>query len=97
MDKFCVNCLETGCPLGLKFSGKEDNVLNLIIYEDDEKILFYNLQEKRIFLITPKDGLREICFQETIRLIDTIPQKEPDWKRVQILNLAKELGFFGIN
>ena len=71
-------------------------ILNLIIYEDENKVLFYNIQEKRIFIIRTKEGLKEIGFQEAIREIDIIPVKKPEWKRLQILKLAKELGFFGL-
>ena len=53
--------------------------------------------EKRIFEIETGKGLRELCFQEAVREIDTIPTEAPEWKRLQILKLAKELGFFGIN
>ena len=55
----------------------------------------YNLAEKKIFKIKQGVGLREIDFKEAIREIDIIPEKEPSWKRLQILKLAKELGIFG--
>ncbi len=97
MDESCSYCSETGCPFGHKTYEKDECVFNLIIYEDEFKILFYNLPEKRIFKIQAGKGLEEIGFQEAIREIDTIPTKKPEWKRVQILRLAKELGFFGIN
>ena len=96
MDKLCAYCREECCPFGSNFTNNDECILNLIIYEDEEKVLFYNVSEKRIFKIEQGNGLREIGFQEVIREIDIIPQKEPSWKRVQILRLAKDLGFFGV-
>ena len=97
MDKMCGFCLKSGCPFEQTFYAQGDCVFNLIIYENDEKVLFYNNLGKRIFEIERGKGLREICFQEAVREIDTIPTAAPEWKRLQILKLAKELGFFGIN
>ncbi len=97
MDKLCGFCLKSGCPFEQFFYAREACVFNVIIYENDEKVLFYNVHEKRIFEIKAGKGLREICFQEAVREIDTIPTETPEWKRLQILKLAKELGFFGIN
>lgn len=97
MDELCGFCLKLGCSFEQTSHAKEECIFNVIIYEDDEKVLFYNIPEKRIFKIQTRKGLREICFQEAIREIDTIPLKKPEWKRLQILRLAKELGFFGIN
>lgn len=97
MDELCGFCLKLGCPFVQTSHVEEECIFNVIIYEDDEKVLFYNIPEKRIFKIETGKGLREICFQEAIREIDTIPLKKPEWKRLQILKLAKELGFFGIN
>lgn len=97
MDETCNFCLKSGCPFGQNFLEKEECVFNLIIYEDDFKILFFNLPEKRLFKIQTGKGIRELNFKEMIREIDTIPRQKPEWKRVQILKLAKELGFFGIN
>ena len=97
MDKICAFCLDEDCPFGRKTKDIDTCVLNVIIYEDESRVLFYNLPEKRIFKIKNGEGFKEIEFQEAIREIDTIPSKEPEWKRVQILKLAGELGFFGIN
>ncbi|MCR4881341.1 MAG: hypothetical protein K6A44_05250 [bacterium] len=97
MNKTNGFCLQSGCPFGHASKMEEDCVFNIIIYEDDDKVLFYNVPEKRIFIIKSGKGFAEIGFQEAIREIDIIPQREPEWKRVQILKLAKELGFFGIN
>ena len=97
MDEWCSFCLKSGCPFEQTTYKTQECIFNVIIYEDDEKVLFYNVSEKRIFKIASGKGLREIGFQEMIREIDTIPSKEPQWKRMQILKLAKELGFFGIN
>lgn len=97
MDKINGASRQLGCPSGGDFPEDEDSILNIIIYEDDTKVLFYNVKEKRIFIIKAGKGFWEIGFQEAIREIDIIPQKEPEWKRIQILRLARELGFFGIN
>lgn len=97
MDELCSFCLKSGCPFEQTSYNTEECVFNVIIYEDEKKVLFYNIPEKRIFKIEAKKGLKELGFREAIREIDTIPSKEPEWKRVQILKLAKELGFFGIN
>ena len=96
MDKICAFCRENVCPYEHDMLENDGCILNLIIYEDENKVLFYNLSEKRIFIIRAKDGLKEIDFQEAIREIDIIPVKKPEWKRLQILKLAKELGFFGL-
>jgi len=96
MDKICAFCHESVCPYGQNTCEDDGCILNLIIYEDENKVLFYNLSEKRIFIIRTGKGLKEIEFQEAIREIDIIPLKKPEWKRLQILKLAKELGFFGI-
>jgi len=72
-----------------------DCIFNVVVYEGKEKILLYNLPEKRIYIIKKEKGLKEIDFKEAIREIDTIPEKAPAWKRLQILSLAKELGIFG--
>ena len=96
MDKICAFCHENVCPYGQTNCEDDGCILNLIIYEDENKVLFYNLSEKRIFIIRAGKGLKEIEFQEAIREIDIIPLKKPEWKRFQILKLAKELGFFGI-
>ena len=96
MDKICAFCRENVCPYEHDMLENDRCILNLIIYEDENKVLFYNIQEKRIFIIRAKDGLKEIGFQEAIREIDIIPIKKPEWKRLQILKLAKELGFFGL-
>ena len=97
MEKMCAFCRDLCCPFEEKLSDKDDCIFNLIIYEDKEKVLFYNVPEKRIFKIVTGEGLREITFYEAIREIDIIPSKKPDWKRVQILKLASELGFFGVH
>ena len=97
MNELCSFCLKSGCPFEQTSYSKEECIFNVIIYENDDKVLFYNIPEKRIFIIQKGKGLREISFQEAIREIDTIPTKEPEWKRIQILKLAKELGFLGIN
>ena len=72
-------------------------VFNLIIHENENRILFYNFPEKRIFKIEMGKGLIEIDFRDAIREIDIIPTKDSSWKRCKILQLAKDLGFFGIN
>ena len=97
MEKLCDFCLKSGCLFEQLFYTKEVCVFNVIIYENEQKVIFYNIPEKRIFEIESGKGLREICFQEAVREIDTIPTEAPEWKRLQILKLAKELGFFGIN
>ena len=97
MDETCIFCLKSGCPFGLTFHEKNESGFNVIIYEDDVKILFDNMPEKRMFKIQSGKGIVELDFKEIVREIDIIPQKNPKWKRVQILKLAKELGFFGIN
>ena len=94
MEKKCAYCAEFACPLDGDRE-VENCIFNLIIYENYQKILFYNLSEKRIFKMAKKEGLKEINFQEAIREIDIIPEKEPNWKRKQILTLAKDLGIFG--
>ena len=97
MNELCGFCLNSGCLYEQASHEKEKCIFNVIIYEDDEKVLFYNIPEKRIFKIKTGNGLSEINFQEAIREIDIIPSQKPEWKRVQILKLAKELGFFGIS
>lgn len=79
------------------FMDDENCILNLVIFENNEKTLFYNLPEKRIFKIQRGKGLSELDFKEAIREIDIIPTKNADWKRAQILKLAKDLGFFGLS
>lgn len=90
-------CLHSGCLFEHDLNKSENLIFNIIIYEDDNKVLFYNIPEKRIFIIRSGRGFKEIDFEEAIREIDIIPHMEPQWKRVQILKLAKELGFFGIS
>ena len=94
MNKRCIYCAEQACIL-LEENSITNCVFNIVIYENEEKILMYNIPEKKIFKIKRGEGIKEIDFKEAIRQIDTIPEKEPDWKRLQILNLAKELGIFG--
>ena len=93
MEKISTYCANFDC----QNEEKDDFgcVFNVILYENQEKILMYNLAEKKIFKIKQGVGLREIDFKEAIREIDIIPEKEPSWKRVQILKLARELGIFG--
>lgn len=97
MDEMRAFYLDEGCFLAEKKQKTRQDIFNIIIYEDEQKVLFYNLPEKRIFKIQTGEGFKEIEFQEAIREIDIIPRKKPEWKRLQILKLAKDLGFFGIN
>lgn len=92
---FC--CAKNGCLNFKKCENISDCVFNLIIHEDEKRILFYNFPEKRIFKIQKQKGLVELDFRDAIREIDIIPSKNSSWKRCQILQLAKDLGFFGIN
>ena len=95
-EKLCGYC-DDYCPLREKLSEVKNCIFNLIIFENENKILFYNLPEKRIFKIENGKGLDEIDFKDAIREIDIIPEKNPEWKRAQILYLARELGLFGLN
>ena len=97
MEENCAFCRENGCLFGHEDYENNSCIFNIIIYEDENNVLFYNIPEKRIFKIQTGKGLCEIDFQQAIREIDIIPTKKPEWKRLQILKLAKELGFFGIN
>ena len=54
------------------------------------------ITKKEIFKIEMGKGLIEIDFRDAIREIDIIPTKDSSWKRCKILQLAKDLGFFGI-
>ena len=93
MEKISIYCTNFDCVS--EEDVQAESVFNIVLYENKEKILLYNLAEKKIFKISKKQGLREIDFKEAIREIDVIPEKEPSWKRLQILKLAKDLGIFG--
>ena len=95
-EDLCANCCRKNCPMKGEFTKKQGCIFNLIIFENENKVLFYNIPEKSIYLIERNKGIREITFKEAIREIDIIPTKKPDWKRFQILSLARDLGFFGI-
>jgi len=95
-ENLCCHCDGNFCAEHLKSENLKECIFNLIIYEDDYKILFYNFPEKQIFKIETGKGLQEIDFRTAIREIDIIPSKPPEWKKLQILKLAKDLGFFGI-
>ena len=95
-EDLCCNHGENVCNGQLSAKNLRECIFNLIIYEDDYKILFYNFPEKQIFKIERGKGLNEIDFRTAIREIDIIPSKPPEWKKIQILKLAKNLGFFGI-
>ena len=97
MERICDYCAGEHCHLQDNMDNDEICIFNLIIFENEIKTLFFNMAEKRIFLIEKNKGLREIDFKEAIREIDIIPTQKPEWKRLQILKLAKDLGFFGIN
>ena len=94
-EQECNFCGSFSCPVREDLEDATNCIFNLIIHENKEKILFYNLPEKRIFKIEGNRGLKEISFKEAIREIDIIPTKEPNWKKSQILKLAKDLGIFG--
>ena len=96
MDYFCAYCHEQFCSIKNKPSEIHGCIYNIIIHEDESKILLYNLPTKSIYKISNGSGMKEISFPEAIREIDIIPTKGAEWKRFQILNLAKDLGFFGI-
>lgn len=91
----CNFCDSFSCPVRERLDDATNCIFNLIIHESNEKILFYNLPEKRIFKIETNLGLKELSFKEAIREIDIIPTEKPDWKKAQILKLAKDLGIFG--
>ena len=95
-EHLCCNRDGDVCKEQLSQENLKECIFNLIIYEDDYKILFYNFPEKQIFKIEQGQGLMEIDFKTAIREIDIIPNKPPEWKKLQILKLAKDLGFFGI-
>lgn len=95
MEKAYCCCSNEYCQVYEDTSLLRNCIFNLIIFEDEKKILFYNFPEKRIFKIEIGKGLKEIEFKEAIREIDIIPQKSPEWKKSQILYIAKELGLFG--
>ena len=95
MEKKCAYCAENDCPLQENDEEAQDCIFNVVLYENDKKVLMYNLPEKRIYKIEKGRGLSEIDFKDAIREIDIIPEKNPSWKRLQILTLAKELGIFG--
>ena len=95
-EDLCCNHDENVYGEQLAAEHLKESIFNLIIYEDDYKILFYNHPEKQIFKIEQGKGLNEIDFRTAIREIDIIPTKSPEWKKAQILKLAKDLGFFGI-
>lgn len=96
MENFCAYCQKESCCGCWKSRELEGCIFNLTIYESNDKVLFYNIPNKSIYLVK-NQGIMEISFKEAIREIDIIPNKAPQWKRLQILNLAKDLGFFGIN
>ena len=96
LEDLCCNCNGDICKKQVKEEKLEECIFNLIIYEDDCKVLFYNFPEKKIYKIERGKGLHEIDFRTAIREIDIIPTKTPKWKKLQILKLAKDLGFFGI-
>lgn len=97
MEKLCAYCSKENCCSCCKNKDLKGCIFNLIIFESNDKILFYNIPNKSIYLVKNGKGIAEISFREAIREIDIIPSKAPQWKRLQILNLAKDLGFFGIN
>ncbi|MDD3593931.1 MAG: hypothetical protein PHX18_04820 [Candidatus Gastranaerophilales bacterium] len=65
---------------------------NYLIYQTGEKSLFYNFLEKKIYKNSLTNEFKEIDFQTAIREIDTLPDKTSDWKRLQIINIATDLG-----
>ncbi len=96
MERLCADCAEHFCTSKNESENLQGCIYNLIIYEDENKMLLYNLPSKSIYKISKGYGIEEISFPQAIREIDIIPSKAPEWKRFQILNLAKDLGFFGI-
>jgi len=96
MERICMCCPEENCPLDDETKKLNGCIFNLIIFENKDKMLFYNIPNKSIFKVTNDNLVSELTFCEAIREIDIIPTKAPEWKRFQILNLAKDLGFFGI-
>ena len=97
MENSCIYCQNENCCNCWENKKLKGCIFNLIIFETDEKILFYNIPHKSIYLAKKDKDITEISFKEAIREIDISPTKAPQWKRVQIINLAKDLGFFGIN
>ena len=97
MEKLCELCQNQDHCIHCKNKDLKGRIFNLIIFESKEKTLFYNIPNKAIYLKRKNKNTIEISFREAIREIDIIPSKAPQWKRLQILNLAKDLGFFGIN
>lgn len=72
------------------------NSINTIcIYRNKQKKLYMDKNELKIYLIE-KGTEKELTFLETIRFIDTIPEKSSQWKRDKILFIALRLGFFGV-
>ena len=80
MEKLCFCCNEELCLNFNKCKSLSDCEFNLIIHENEERILFYNFPEKRIFKIQVGKGMQEIDFKDAIREIDIIPTKDSLWK-----------------
>lgn len=69
--------------------------MTYIIYENQELIVWFCNIDGEIH-ITNIDKSKTASFEEFVRIIDTIPEKSPEWKREIIDVWAEFYGFKGV-
>ncbi|MBQ1988285.1 MAG: hypothetical protein II234_00075 [Clostridia bacterium] len=69
--------------------------MTYIIYENQELIVWFCQIDSEIH-ITHIDKSKTASFEEFVRIIDTIPDKSPEWKKDIIDTWAENVGFKGV-